>query len=175
VIAWALLAAGCSGDDGTDKSPPTRETATVATGDTGLEDTSTALVCEPDVHIGTGEQAYAPIDDELTIVSGPQGGWHVLGAARICDLGPTATVQFEATRLSDGLIVGRSGPVTKPLIPLDSCCYGVSDVFTYLNIDGEARPDLVLEGELVRFEVVVTLPDTSTRSDSVDTVLSAGL
>ena len=177
MIAFALFFA-CSGDDGTEPTDTTDTTdttsATAHTGlDTDTDTTETGATCVSGLTIGTGELAYEPLGAELTIVNGPQGGWHLLGGAQSCalDTGALATVAFTAVRVRDELVVGQSGPITKPLIPIDSCCGGVSDVFTFLMIDGESRPDQVLDGETVRFSVTLTLADGTEETDEAEVVL----
>jgi hypothetical protein len=80
--------------DGADTDPP-------PAGDTGpAEDTDggtdeTAEPCAVWAEVGTGELAWTPLRplDEVELVHGPQGGWHVVWSARVSGLQPSAELR----------------------------------------------------------------------------------
>src|SRR5262245_10021573 len=85
----ATLLAGCTGTDGKDG-----EESCVP--DTG---TSLAEVCAcepPGVRIGGGDDVYEDVEEgaAATMIHGPQGGWHVLGSARIAAMADMVTIHY---------------------------------------------------------------------------------
>ncbi len=162
--------AGCSGDgvDTTDTGTGTEPT--VDSGPTSTGDTSTLPTCSPSVELGTGELAFESLDGTIDMIHGPQGGWHVVTAVRLCDLGDSATVSFLATRVDDDLAVGGSGTVQRLLLPDGPCCHVAVDVFTYLLVPGYDVPPDALHDQAVRLDVDVTLPDDTVWTDSTEIV-----
>lgn len=172
ILALVLLA--CSGDG---EDPPTDrsvDTATTPIGTDSRTDTATsptgdtAPTCAPSVELGTGELAFETLTDRIDMINGPQGGWHVVTAVRICDLGSDAVLSFSATRMADELEVGGSGMVSRILVPDGDCCYVAVDVYTYLLVPGYDRPADALHDQQVRLDVDVTLPDKQVWTDSVE-------
>lgn len=54
---------------------------------------------EPRVELGTGRSTFVPIDGELELVAGPQGGWHVDVCARMWHLRADGLrITYEASR-----------------------------------------------------------------------------
>lgn len=50
----------------------------------------------PEVHVGTGADTWEPLaeGDPLTMVHGPQGGWHLLGSLWVANEQGVVTVHF---------------------------------------------------------------------------------
>jgi hypothetical protein len=102
--ASALLATGaCSSSGGDDGADPCA----------GLEEREES----GEATIGTGYEAYAELDDEIVIVGGPQGGFHLNLNARVL-----------------GLELGNSNDLLDPRNP--------STVFGIFSADGRDRLDL---------------------------------
>lgn len=57
------------------------------------------------VEIGTGTTSFRPLadGDDVTMVFGPQGGWHIDVAARIDGIGPDVAIRPSASRIADAL------------------------------------------------------------------------
>lgn len=144
---------GCQGDS--DDSEPSCE---------GLE---------PSLSLGTGEFHFEAIDDgdAVTLVNGPQGGWHVWTSGLLTGLGPVvsvlATLVDEQSAIpiagSDDLPVtlDLSEPGTGTFAP-DTCAASFFGLFAYID---DAQPmgedsylDLIcmLEGRPLSFSAKVT-------------------
>ena len=110
ILVLALLACSGDGEDQSTDSPV--DTGTTPIGTDSRTDTATtptgdtAPTCAPSVELGTGELAFEALTDRIDMINGPQGGWHVVTAARLCDLGSDAVLSFSATRVTDELEVG---------------------------------------------------------------------
>ncbi|MEQ1571636.1 MAG: hypothetical protein ABMA64_38765 [Myxococcota bacterium] len=59
---------------------------------------------------GTGETAVEPlvVGQELTIVNGPQGGWHVWTAAELTGFGPEITVLGSVVATANGAVLASA-------------------------------------------------------------------
>lgn len=76
---------------------PTHETAETA--ETGQDPCEIAAMA-----LGTGAEGYLPLAayDLVTLVHGPQGGWHIDVGAQVTGLGQVVSVLPEVRRASDG-------------------------------------------------------------------------
>jgi hypothetical protein len=99
-----LAGAGCTAAD--DDAPADRvagdETPVDSAAETGGSDGPPP--CTPALEIGTGDVSFQALNpgDPVTIVYGPQGGWHVWTAGRVTGLGPTLRVLPGLTDLATG-------------------------------------------------------------------------
>lgn len=145
-IPWlALSAAGCTGARGADATDPTvpdavssdadtdtdTGTAPSATGSTGgtgdTGDTAVDPCAVPAVQLGNGADAHLPLadGDEVIVVHGPQGGWHVEVSGLVTGTGATVGVLPALTRLSDGLkLAGYQQGAALALVPAETGACG---------------------------------------------------
>jgi hypothetical protein len=116
----------------------------------------------PTLEIGTGEQAFEPMPAALTLVHGPQGGFHVVLAFEATGL-DGELVGGEVTGAIDGAVVATSAPW------LELACNPDTDTLQAWGVlliysDGQAgdpTPE-ALDGQDT--EVVATLTDAEGRS-----------
>ncbi len=137
----------------------------------------------PAVDLGTGELDFEPLDDgdELAIVLGSQGGYHLYGSFR-----------------SHGVVAGDSRSLTEPtnptmefdvvhdgasIIAIPPFTQGIAEApaeqapWTHWMLGREARlvlafgDDVTLDGESVDFSITVTDTDGTVVQDTVSVVL----
>jgi hypothetical protein len=131
---WAVALAGCSGSPKDDGSTDKGEPGGCATGE---------IVLEP----GTGNDAYEPLveGDTITIVHGPQGGWHVETAGFVKSSEREIAI-FPVIRTEDGLqITTNSQPEFKALVGYDEAVCEGTFFNTRAFVDAEAGPGTELE------------------------------
>jgi hypothetical protein len=90
---------------------------------------------EPSAVIGTGEYAWQDLSpgDEVTMVHGPQGGWHILGSVRIDDMSPNVEIHYTITDVPSGLVVSDNEYFVQQ-VPLSGCKGEVVGRYGYLNL-----------------------------------------
>jgi hypothetical protein len=143
---WAFVLGACA--------PSSKEpNGTGEPPDTATHDT--ALTCPVEVQPGTGVDRFEPLGSELELVHGPQGGWHLVAAARWCGLPEPVTVAVVATWVATGEVVGQTAPFAKTPVPDGACCFQVSDLWTYLLLDDGALAGPTLHGEALSLELTV--------------------
>lgn len=137
----------------------------------GPEDTGPEL--EASVLLGTGEWEWEDLDEDINVILGPQGGYHILGSVRVRgmvvgdpeNLGdPTnPTTHFEVLHEGEDLVI--SSDYVQGLDPVPS---SVSDWqhqmigrFAILGIDSDDQ----LNGEQLLFRVTITDVDGAVLSD----------
>jgi len=159
-----LLLAACSGGDGKatgDDTPSPSPTA-----DTG------SATCAAGIEAGTGVVAYEALSDgdELEIVHGPQGGYHLTTAAKLCGLpaDPT-TIHIQVTWLAEDTIVSDVS-YSSPELPIDDCCRVALDMYAYLFLKGENASE-ALGDETVHYRMEVTDAEGTVYVDELDVVL----
>lgn len=120
---------------------------------------------EPTVEIGTGWERYEPLTpgDDLVMVHGPQGGWHLLVSARVTGLGEHVTLHVQVfhdatdTLVADGLYEVRlrtedgctgTYPGMFAILSVDDLVQGEADTPPELLVDEPMRIRVDAEGEL---------------------------
>jgi hypothetical protein len=75
--------------------------------DTGDGLTGDCMIDPPIVEVGKGEDFFEPLDDgdSVTLVHGPQGGWHVTGAVRATGFGQIVRIHYTVEDLDSGVYV----------------------------------------------------------------------
>ena len=96
-----------------------------------LEPTCACLA--PVVEVGTGELVFSPLEDgdELRMVHGPQGGWHLLGAVRLTGFRTVVDVRPSA-RIGE-LPITAELSYRNLLEPEGPCVGTMVDLFLYLD------------------------------------------
>jgi len=148
-----------------DPAPPPTDTDTSVTPTDTQETADTDDTAPPpagcfdspaSVIVGTGEDtwAYLPEDAPLTMVHGPQGGWHILGSAwvegseEVVDLHFVVSVVDELDDDGEEVVVGENR-YTIRLLPAVDCVGYYPGMFVYLNIselvdgDQDTPPELL--------------------------------
>ena len=128
---------------------------TPTTQDTSLED-STCTLNAPLVHIGSGEQTFEYLEPEapVTMVHGPQGGWHILGSLRIEHIQDVVEIAFQIFDVDSGIMISDN-VYRVGLIMEDTCSGFYPGMYGYLNVsaleseEGSTPPEL-LENHLLR-------------------------
>jgi hypothetical protein len=108
-------------------SPDGQDTA----GDDRPVDCETA---DPTAVIGTGEYEWESLSpgDEITMVHGPQGGWHILGSVRIDAMYENVEIHYTITDVPSGHVVSDNNYFVQQ-VPLDGCEGEVIGRYGYLN------------------------------------------
>ena len=155
ILALLWMALGCAG------------------GDKAAEDTSQVdpdpdpdpeACIQPtlDVQVGTGSMSYTPLNDgdPVTLVHGPQGGWHILGAAYMTNFDPVVNIHYTVVVEATGAVVADNN--YRVQMKADGDCAGFyPGMYGYLDVreivDGEAdTPPELLGGEQLRLTMDVT-------------------
>ena len=160
-------------DTATTDSADTQGTGTADTGtaDTGTTDTGPVIT----VQVGTGESSFvalAPLDP-IEIVAGLQGGYHFLGALRVCNMDAPFDVHFQAIDIASGTLVTDLYYWQWMLIDEGNGCRNTYNMFGYINValmaygDQDTAPEL-LDGHLVELRIEVTDSLGRVESSSVE-------
>jgi hypothetical protein len=145
-----------------------------STGETGVP---TDPCASPGVHLGSGVTDHLPLaaGDPVTLVHGPQGGWHVDVSGWVVGTGQVVSVHPSLVRLSDGLaLAGEQTPQSLALTATEPCGWEFWAVRAF--VDDFVDPDPVgfvcsLAGEPLALTVeVVDLVSGLTLTDTVEVV-----
>jgi hypothetical protein len=147
-MLFLLLACSSSKD-----SPPDTSSKQIVTG---------CLAKTPDLNIGTGEQNFEALteNDPVTMVHGPQGGWHILGSLAFENLKQIVEIDFQVFDLDSGVRIVNNYYRVAMLLDGDCSGYYVG-MYGYLNvnelIDGEINtPPEILGGRNLKLFFHVT-------------------
>ncbi len=127
----------------------------------GLDDTGTegCFASSPVLEIGTGAQEYEALraGDSVTMVHGPQGGWHMLGSVRLHNMDQIVEIHFTITDVDSGVVVSDNS--YRVALVMDEECAGYfPGMYGYVFVDeledGEAdTPPELLAYHTVRMEM----------------------
>jgi hypothetical protein len=138
------------------------------------------------VEVGGGSLTYEPVADgtDLTMVHGPQGGWHVLASARFTDVSPIVEIHYTIeARSPEGDVALVSDNAYRVQMVQDVECggfypgmYGYLNVTALIDEEDEERdtpPELIAGHELVLTMAVIdqegrTATDTLTGTAALD-------
>jgi hypothetical protein len=117
----------------------------------------------PGIELGTGEYAYEPVEDgqDIPLIHGPQGGYHVWVGLRMRDMNPNGMRLDTAVELAD-----TATPVGRPLFFRFTMFRGESGEFEYAGLPEQLEPAEV-EGRAIRIEVVATDRGGRTATDAM--------
>ncbi|MES2638814.1 MAG: hypothetical protein V4850_05010 [Myxococcota bacterium] len=128
------------------------------------------------VEVGGGSLTYEPVADgtDLTMVHGPQGGWHVLAGARFTDVSPIVEIHYTIeARSPEGEVALVSDNSYRVQMVQDVECGGFyPGMYGYLNVtalvEGErdTPPELIAGHELV-LTMAVTDQEGRTATDAL--------
>lgn len=169
-LRWFLvLASACTGEVEVESGVPA---CAAAPGDLAAE-----CACdEPLVEVGGGTQAFESVAEgqAVTMVHGPQGGWHVLASARLGNLAPIVLIHYSITDVASGVVVSDNN--YRVLMVQDSECFGFyPGMYGYLVvsdlIDGESdTPPELLAGRELLLQMEVTDTDERVATDTLTVV-----
>ena len=89
----------------------------------------------PSLLVGTGEREFASLEtnEEVTMVHGPQGGWHMLGSIRLTNIHPIVEIDFTITDIDSGVLVS-SNYYRVGLLMEDDCQGYYPGMYGYMNV-----------------------------------------
>ncbi len=138
-----------------------------------LDDTGDPIEPTVAVTIGGGESSWEPLDDgsELTMVHGPQGGWHMLGSVRTQGMDAIIAVEYVITADEhDGAVISDNFYRVQSLTdPDDETVHTYPGMYGYLTVDELADGELDTPPELLSWQDVtltMTVTDDSGRTAS---------
>jgi hypothetical protein len=179
---WAALALLAACDDGGTGAVPGDDDDSVA-GDDDDDDSVPATGCAAPlgVTVGTGATSYEPLQDgaSVTMVHGPQGGWHVETAGLVTASAVEVSVlpRIVAPSLEDLQIAGDQQPTYLALALYDAAvCEGqFYGVRAYLDdVDPSALgmnfQEFICSLEGVELELSVDVSDLSTQETASSSV-----
>jgi len=125
-------------------------------------DSGSILPCEertPTLLLGTGEIQFEPleVDQMLTMIHGPQGGWHMLGSVRLINTKQIVEVYLTITDMDSGVTVSDNH-YRVAMIMNEECDGFYPGMYGYLNVyhlaEGELdTPPELLAGHSLLFQI----------------------
>ncbi len=145
MLTLLLTFSACTGR--TDSGPPD----TARDCDTSATALPEACACnDATVEVGGGESGFEGVDDgaRVTMVHGPQGGWHVLAGARFANFNPIVTIHYTIALQPEGVLV--SDNTYRVQMVQDAECTGFyPGMYGYLDVSGLAEGDQDTPPELL--------------------------
>jgi hypothetical protein len=125
--------------------------------------------------IGDGQPVFTPLipGQEVTIVHGPQGGWHVLASIQLANMIPFVTVEYTVDTIPD--LTRVSYNLYNIQIDWADCVGELVNIFGYLEVSALEEGDLdtppeLLVGRTIRLTMKVTDVEGRTATASIDVV-----
>jgi hypothetical protein len=171
LLVFSVGVLGCTSEGKTDASGPPGSGDVEPADDSAQPDDSgntddTGWSCaegSPHVEIGTGEEGFVALSpgDRVTMVHGPQGGWHVLGSVRMWNMGPIVDIHFVVSSVAHDAIVADNNYRVATVIEGECTnlfwgMYGYLDVHEIAAGELDTPPELLADGPL---EIVMTITD----------------
>ncbi len=189
LVLVAVLQGGCAQDPAS--APKSRQIVDLETesdAPSALDDSTkppseeAAASCfdhPPHVVVGDGVDVFHALGDHdpVTMVHGPQGGWHIAGSVHVENTDPVVDVHFSIIESQSGLLVSNN-TYRVMLEPRGACAgefmgmYGY--LFVYEMIDGlrDTPPELLTDHDLV---MVMEVTDASGRHGEASMVVVAAM
>ncbi len=154
-MGYVVLAAGCAAQTPATEAPldPPADTDTPdapgPTVDTDLPPPDTDP-CGVFLQVGTGEFSWEDLDSlqDVEMVHGPQGGWHILWSVMLSGTEPTAQLHGTITDLDSAVVVSDI-TYNVALDPVDDCIGESIGQYGYLDVSGLASGSLDTPPELL--------------------------
>jgi hypothetical protein len=125
----------------------------------------TCLEGDPSLVLGTGETEWRDLSEEasITMVHGPQGGWHILTSLRLVEMGVIVNIVTQLTDISSGVEISHN-QYTLQSTPNNDCFAEIVGLYSYLDVSALAdednhTPPALLDGHELALEVSVTASD----------------
>lgn len=130
----------------------------------------------PGLTIGTGEYEWEDLSegDEVTMVHGPQGGWHMLGSARIDNTDSVVRIRFNIWLKESGLVISENN-YTVQMIRDQDCSGYYPGMYGYINYkefreDDDDLPPTMYGYQTVVMEMQATDLEDRTASTTLEVV-----
>lgn len=110
----------------------------------------------PTLEIGSGEVTWETLQagDPVTMVHGPQGGWHILGSARVAHTDAIVRINFSITVQESGAVIADNTYTVQMI--MDADCEGYyPGMYGYLDVSALAEGELDTPPELLSETPVV--------------------
>ena len=121
------------------------------------------LTVEPSVRLGSGEVEFVPLSDgaqEVDLVNGIQGGWHVWGSVRVAGLDWTdVRLDFSLSAPGGELVSAPSRTQAELSCCTEDDCDGVGELVGFPVLVDEP---VIAQGRNLTLAVVVTDPEGRT-------------
>ncbi|MBO85460.1 MAG: hypothetical protein CL927_08885 [Deltaproteobacteria bacterium] len=176
MVMLALWVLGCSG-----KNPSPADTgggsgsgSGTGSGTTGNGTSSGpgagCFSVDPAVEVGTGEREFVTLEDGqgVTMVHGPQGGWHMLGSMQAAHMTEIVAAHFVITHLPTGVVVADNTYRVATVYDEDNCMGYYPGMYGYLYVEDLASGDLDTPPELMAYDEVqfcMTVTDQEEREE----------
>ena len=113
----------------------------------------------PTAEIGTGETQWIDLadGDGVTMVHGPQGGWHILASARVAHMGRNVQIQTTIVDIqSEATVADNTYDVA---LQMDSDCGGhYTGMYAYLDVSELAQGEQDTPPEILAYnELLMTM------------------
>ena len=145
--------------------------------DTAPPEPMGCLDYDPAIEIGTGYSAWWPLEEgqELIMVHGPQGGWHMLCAARVFHTDPLVEISFTVT--TEGGVVVADNLYQVALFPGPNECSGVySGMYAFLDVRELEEGERDTPPELLAYQPLIidmSVVDAQGRAASDQRIVTA--
>jgi hypothetical protein len=149
---WAAWALACA-------HPPHHKPAddSAAPDDTGPPEALCGGV-PASLAVGTGDIDFRALTagDGVTMIHGPQGGWHMLGSVQVTGMTPIIRVVFEVTHQRTAHVVASNTYQVQTIYEAETCTGVYPGMYGYLEVDGIVNgeadtPPELMAGDLVDF------------------------
>ena len=104
----------------------------------------------PNLVVGTGEREFETLEEgeEVIMVHGPQGGWHMLGSIQLFNTFPIVEIDFTITDIESGALISKNY-YRVGLLMEDDCNGYYPGMYGYLNVQDIAQEELNTPPELL--------------------------
>lgn len=165
--AGLLLLLACSGT--TEDTGKSSGEGAGTSGNDGSDGTDLGCFADPaSVEVGTGDSDFEVIESgaAITMVHGPQGGWHMLGSVRTHNMSEIVRVHFTVTHDESGVVVADN-TYNVATIYDEAACVGVyPGMYGYLDVRELATGERDSPAELMAYDTVsfcMTVTDEDAR------------
>jgi hypothetical protein len=126
------------------------------------------------IEVGQGELEFSMLSDgdEVMIVHGPQGGWHITGSIRVTGIGQIGRVNFRIQDMESGVYVTDYW-YNVAMVMEDDCTGTFVNMTGFVNVaelegEGSIPPDFLAGGSL---KITMGADDFDDRSGSSSVVV----
>jgi hypothetical protein len=122
------------------------------------------------VEVGTGDLEFEPLEDgaPVTMVHGPQGGWHMLGSVQVGQTEPIVRVHYTIETVETGVIIADNTYQVQ-LVSTGECGGYFPGMYGYLDVTDLAVGEADTPPELLAYDAVrmaMSVEDTRGRLGS---------
>ena len=123
--------------------------------DSGADDLG-CFASPPEIEIGSGEGEWISLSegDAVTMVHGPQGGWHMLGSVWATNVEQIVEIDFIITVEETGAVVSDND-YRVALVPEGECAGYFPGMYGYLAVSDIAEGELDTPPELLAYKTLI--------------------